>query len=190
MAQIPPYTSTYTDVDSSIMDADDLVAEFWRVSEFIALWSGSIEAIGQEDHFEEFIEIVTGELAEIIPANGLIQRFEVDASVESFDFTVLPHTIGAPFRVYVSLRCGSPNTTFRVSVPRGETHIFGVNRDLYQFTQASEPYQPSAVVGDGYFGATILVTYGSENGTMVQVFAHNPETALVNFNDVLTASPI
>ena len=64
MAAIPPYTSTYTDVDHSTMDATDLVAEFWRVAYFIDLWSGSIDAIGREDNFEVYIEIIRTMAAE------------------------------------------------------------------------------------------------------------------------------
>jgi hypothetical protein len=190
MAQLEPYTSTYTDVDASVMDADDLVAEFYRVAEFLALWAGSIDAIGQEDHFEEFINIVTGQLAEVLPANGLIQRLMVDASVEEFTIQIGQHETGDPFRVFISIRCASPDTVFRLSVPTLQTHVFGVLREQFEFFTLSEPYQPSAIIGDGYYGAMVICTYGSEAGVMVQVFAHNPEVTEVTFNDVLTAVPL
>ena len=180
MAVIPPYTSTYTDVDHATFDAADLVAEFWRVAFFIELWSGSIDAIGREDNFEVHIEIVTGELAEILPARGLIQRIEVEADVENFEIAIKEHTTGAPFRVYITVRCRNKDTRFTISSPAGETHIFGLNRAVYM---------PSQEIGDGFYTAALLCTYGSEKGLMVQVMAANPEAAEVNYDDVLTAVP-
>lgn len=181
MAVLEPYTSTYTDVDHSIMDADDLVNEFWRVAFFINLWSGSIDAIGREDHFEEHIEIVTGELAEIFPSKGLIQRLVVEANVETFEIKINKHEVGDPFRVYISIRCRSRNTRFTISAPSGEAHIFGINREVYM---------PSQEIGDDHYSAMVLCTFGSEQGVMVQVLAANPEQSEVDFDDVLTAVPV
>jgi hypothetical protein len=181
MAVLPPYTNTYADVDHSLMDADDLVNEFWRVAYFLELWSGSIDAIGQEDNFEVFIEIVEGELAEILPARGLIQRIEVEADVESFEIAIKEHTTGAPFRVYIVVRCRSKATRFTVSAPAGETHLFGLNRSTFM---------PAQEIGDDFYSAALLCTYGSENGLMVQVMAANVEATEVDYDDVLTAVPL
>lgn len=180
MAVIPPYTSTYTDVDHSVMDADDLVNEFWRVSYFINLWGGVIDAIGQENNYDVYVEIIDGELAEIFPARGLIQRIEVAPDVENFEIKINEHTVGAPFRVFIIVRCGNKDTRFTISAPAGESHIFGINR-----TQ----YMPSQTIGDGYYTAALICTYGSENGVMIQACAGNPEETEVDFNDVLTAVP-
>jgi hypothetical protein len=189
MAQLPPYTSTYTDVDGSIFDADDLVNEFWRVSEFMTLWAGSIEAIGQVDRYEAYVDVVTGELAEILPSSGLIQRLEVAAGVETFTVRIKPHEVGAPYRLYISIRCRSEDTRFQVEVPSGQSHIFGVNRTSYVFGGTSAPFMPSQVLGDGFYSAQLIVTFGSENGVMVQVMAGNPEESDVDFDDVLTVVP-
>lgn len=180
MAVLPPYTSTYTDVEHSIMDAKDLVDEFWRVAYFIELWSGSIDAIGQEDNLEVHIEIVTGELAEILPLRGMIQRIEAEADVENFEIAVKEHTTGAPFRVYIAIRCRSKETRFTISTPSGEAHLFGINRTTYM---------PSQEIADGFYTAAMLCTYGSEKGVMVQVMAANTEATEVNYDDVLTAVP-
>ncbi len=180
MAQLPPYISTYTDVDHSIFDADDLVAEFWRVAFFINLWSGSIDALGKEDHFEVHIEIVEGELVEILPARGLIQRIQVEANVEDFVIKINEHTTGAPYRVYIVVRCLSKDTRFSVSSPSGEAHIFGINRTVYM---------PSQAIGNGFYTAALLCTYGADNGVMIQVMAGNSEEVAVDLDDVLTAVP-
>jgi hypothetical protein len=181
MSQLEPYTSTYSDVDDSIFDADDLVNEFWRVAYFLNLWGGSIDAIGREDHYEEYIEIVEGELAEILPARGLNQRLEVEADVEEFEVNIGPHTVGAPFRVYIVIRCRSNDTRFTVTGPSGEGHVFGINRSLYM---------PSQVLGDGFYNASIICTFGATKGVMIQVHAGNPEETLVDFDDPLTAVPL
>lgn len=183
---LEPYTSTYQDVADSIVDAEDLVAEFWRVSYFINLWAGSIVAIGQEDDFTVYIEIVEGELAEIIPSNGLIQRFEVAADVEEFTLEVKKRVDGDPFRVYATIRCLSADTRFVLSVPGGEAHVFGLNHAPLDPVQR---YRPSQVITDGFFTSTVIMTYGSEEGVMVQVHGANPEESEVNYDDVLTAVP-
>lgn len=180
MAALEPYTSTYTDVDGSIIDADDLVNEFWRVSDFLMLWSGSIEAIGREDHYEEFVTIVTGQLAEILPQNGLIQRLEVDASVQSFEVNIKQHEVGDPYRVYITIRCRSKNTRFTVETPAKESHVFGINRS---------EYMPAQVIGDGFYTATIICSYSQNTGVMVQVMAANLEEEAIDFDDVLTVVP-
>jgi hypothetical protein len=180
MAQIPPYTSTYTDVDHSVMDADDLVNEFWRVSDFFNLWSGIIDPITEDNVFEIFITLTTGELAEILPARGLIQRIEVDPDVETFEIAVREHTTGAPFRIFIVVRCGNPDTRFFVTAPSGQSHIFGINRSIYM---------PGQVIGDGFYNASLILTYGAEKGVMIQVHAANPEEGEVSFDDVMTAVP-
>jgi hypothetical protein len=180
MAVLEPYTSTYTDVDGSIMDADDLVNEFWRVAYFLELWGGAIDAIGQETSYEVYIETVEGELAEILPQRGLIQRLEVAADVESFEIVIKEHTAGAPYRVFITVRCRSANTTFKIRSPAGESHIFGLNRQVLK---------PSQVITDGFYTAQLICTYGSENGVMVQAFSSNTEETEVNADDVLTAVP-
>lgn len=181
MAQLPLYTNTYADVDGSIMDADDLVDEFYRVAYFLALWADGGDAIDVDKIYETYIEEITGELAEILPSNGLIQRLDVAAGVETFEVQINEHTVGAPFRVFISIRCGSPDTRFTLSVPSGEAHIFGINRSVYM---------PSQVIGDGAYSASIICTYGSEKGVMVQVMAGNPEETEVDYDDVMTAVPI
>ena len=181
MSQLEPYTSTYSDVDGSIMDATDLVNEFWRVAYYLDLWGGSIDAIGREDRYEEYIEIVEGELAEILPVRGLIQRLEVEADVEEFEVNIGPHTTGAPFRVFIIIRCRSKDTRFTVTGPSGEAHRFGLNRTIFM---------PGQVLGDGFYNASIICTYGSTNGVMVQVHAANPEETAVDFDDVMTAVPL
>lgn len=178
MAQLIPYTSTYTDVDGTIMDADDLVNEFWRVAYFLELWGGSIDAIGQETNYDVYVETVEGELAEILPARGLIQRLDVDVGVETFEIAIREHTVGAPFRIYITVRCGSPDTRFSIRGLSGQTHIFGVNRSNYM---------PSQVITDGFYTATLICTYGGTDGVMVQVNAGNPEETEVTGDDMLTA---
>lgn len=181
MAALEPYTSTYTDVDGSIMDADDLVSEFWRVAYYLELWGGVIDAIGQETSYDLHVEIVTGELAPIYPAKGLIQRLEVDAGVDNFQIVIKEHTVGAPYRVFIIVRCGSPNTRFTVSGPAQQTHVFGVNRTTYM---------PSQVITDGWYTATLICTYGAEAGVMVQVHAGNPEETEVTLDDMQTVRPL
>lgn len=180
MAVLEPYTSTYTDVDGSIMDADDLVNEFWRVAYFLDLWGGSIDAIGRETSYDVYIEEVNGSLAEILPGRGLIQRLDVAAGVETFEIAIREHTAGAPFRIYITVRCMSPNTRFTIRAPAGQSHVFGVNRSTYM---------PSQVIADGRYTATLICTYGSEQGIMVQVHAANPEEAEVTLNDILQLVP-
>jgi hypothetical protein len=177
---LEPYTSTYTDVDGSIMDATDLVDEFWRVAYFINLWSGSIANLGQEDHYEEHIEIVEGELAEILPSNGLIQKLLVEADVEEFAVDFGVRESGDPYRIHVVVRCRNPDTLFTVGSPSGESHRFGLNRDVFQ---------PSPVIGDGYYNAAIIATYSKNQGVMVQVYANNAEATTVDKDDVLNAVP-
>jgi hypothetical protein len=176
MANLEPYTSTYTDVDGSIMDADDLVNEFYRVAYYLNLWGGVVDAIGRDEETEVYVEIVEGELAEILPANGYIQRLEVAADVDTFEVAIRDHTEGAPFRVYIIIRCLNKDTRFTVSAPSGNSHTFGVNRTTYM---------PSQVIADGFYAASILCTYGSEDGVMVQIHAANPEETEVTENDVL-----
>lgn len=180
-AALEPYTSTYTDVDGSTIDADDLVAEFWRVSYFLNLWGGSIDAIGREDHYEEYVYIVEGQLADILPANGLIQRLDVDAGVSEFEIKLNQHEAGDPYRLFIIVRCRNKETRFTISAPGGETHIFGINR---------ETYMPSQVIGDGYFTASLICTYSQDRGLMIQVMAGNPEEDEIDFDDVLTAKPV
>lgn len=180
MAVLEPYTSTYTDVDGSIMDADDLVNEFWRVAYFLELWGGAIDAIGQETRYDVYVEIVEGELAEILPARGLIQRLEVAADVETFEIAIREHTAGAPYRVFVTVRCRSADTRFTIRAPSGQSHVFGVNRSILM---------PSQVITDGFYTAQLICTYGSENGVMIQAFSGNPEETTVDLNDQLTATP-
>jgi hypothetical protein len=162
------------------MDAKDLVDEFWRVAYFIELWAGSIDAIGREDNFEVHIVIVEGELAEILPLRGMIQRIEVEADVESFEIAIKEHVAGAPFRIYITVRCRSKETRFTISTPSGEAHLFGINRTTYM---------PSQEIGDGFYTASLLCTYGSEKGLMVQVMAANTEADEVDYDDVLTTVP-
>lgn len=180
MAVLEPYTSTYTDVDGSIMDADDLVNEFWRVAYFLELWGGAIDAIGQETSYEVYVEEVEGELAEILPARGLIQRLEVAADVEQFEVAIREHTAGAPYRVFITIRCRSAATTFTIRSPAGQSHIFGVNRRVLK---------PSQVITDGFYTAQIICTYGSEEGVMIQAFSANTEETEVNADDQLTLVP-
>ena len=176
MAALEPYTSTFTDVDGSVMDADDLVNEFWRVAYFLGLWGGSIDAIGKKNNYEAYITKVEGELAEIFPANGLIQRLEVEADVDEFEIAIREHTTGAPYRIYTIVRCLSKDTRFRVRTLSGQSHIFGVNREIYM---------PSQVVTDGYYTAHLIATYGSQDGVMIQVHAANPEEAEIDVDDIL-----
>jgi hypothetical protein len=180
MAVLEPYTSTYTDVDGSIMDADDLVNEFWRVAYFLDLWGGSIDAIGQTTDYTVYVQEVTGELAEILPQRGLIQRLEVAANVDTFEVAIREHTVGAPFRVYITVRCLSPDTRFTIRAPSGQSHVFGINRSIYM---------PSQVIADGFYTASLICTYGSEEGVMIQVHAANPEEDEVTLDDILTAVP-
>jgi len=175
MAALEPYTSTYTDVDGSVMDADDLVNEFWRVAYFLELWGGSIDAIGQEVRYDTYVEEVEGELAEILPARGLIQRLEVEADVESFEIAIKEHNAGDPYRVYIVVRCRSKDTRFTITVPSGQSHVFGVNRTVYM---------PAQVLGDGFYNASLIVTYSQNTGVMVQVHAANDEEAAIDYNDI------
>ena len=181
MAALTPYTSTYTDVDGGIMDADDLVNEFWRVAYFIDLWSGSIDAIGRDTSYDIYVEKVSGQLAPIYPQRGLIQRLDVDATVDQFTVAIQPHETGDPYRVYISIRCRSKDTRFTVSGPSGEGHVFGINRSLYM---------PSQVVGDGFYNASIICTHSQNTGVMIQVQAANPEEELINYDDIQTAVPL
>jgi hypothetical protein len=180
MPALEPYTSTYSDVDGSVIDADDLVDEFWRVSHFMTMWAGSIEAIGREDHYEEYIQIVTGQLAEILPQNGLIQRLDVDASVVSFEVKINEHVVGDPYRVYINLRCRNKDTRFTLSTPSHESHVFGINR---------EEYMPAQVISDGFYTATLICSYSQDRGVLIQVMAANPEETAIDFDDVLTIVP-
>lgn len=180
MAALEPYTSTYSDVDGSIMDADDLVNEFWRVAYYLDLWGGSIDAIGQETRYDTYVEVVEGELAEILPQRGLIQRLEVGAGVETFTVKINEHATGAPYRVYLTIRCANKDTRFSLSVPSGQTHVFGINRTSYM---------PSQVLGDGWYNATIIITYSQNTGVMVQVNAANPEEEEVTFDDMQQLVP-
>jgi len=190
MAALEPYTNTYTDVADSIMDADDLVAEFWRVAYFLALWGEGVEAIGRKDEYTLYIEEIEGQLAEILPARGLIQRLEVSYDTEQFEVSIQPHTVGAPFRVYIVIRCANPNTRFTVSAPAGESHVFSVQRTQQEFQSTAERFMPSQVIADGWYTATVIVTYGSEKGVKVIVHSANPEEEVVDFNDVLSTRPV
>jgi hypothetical protein len=176
MAGLEPYTSTYNDVDGSTIDASDLVNEFYRVAYYLNLWGGAIGAIGKDTSYETYIEKVEGELAEILPARGLIQRLDVAAGVNEFEVAIREHTDGAPFRVYTTIRCLNKDTRFMVRAPSGQSHVFGVNRTTYM---------PSQVIADGAYTAAIICTYGAEEGVMVQVFAANPEEGSVDKNDIL-----
>lgn len=177
MAQpLQPYTRTYSDVEGETMDADDLRNEFLRVAEFMELWGAAIEASSESVTATVYVTEVTGEVAEIIPERGLIQRLEVAGDVDHFDIIFTPHTTGAPYRTYVSIRCRSADTTFSITGLNQETHLFGVNREVYGVSQTEV---------DGFFSATLILTMSRGTGVLAQIHARNPEEDQVDYNDIL-----
>ena len=169
---LEPYTNTYTDVDGSIADADDILEEYDRIELFIGDWLASIEKIGDTIVNEYEIEI-DGDF-DIDPALGLIQKVIVDLVVEEFNLNILPKGDTDPHRIYLTLRFRSPSTTYTISAPSG-SHLFGVNRTIYS---------PSQVIVDGFYASFVMITYGSV-GTMVKVFADNTEETAVAGDDIL-----
>jgi|GEM_PF-4321308 len=168
-----PYTNTYVDIDGSIADSDDIVAEFDRVEAFIAAWSDSYQKIG--------ITIVRKHTVpgdgdfDIDPSQGFIQTLNIDAGVTDLNINFLSRSTGDPHRIYVVLRFGSKDTMYTVSGPAATTTVFGVNR---------QEYMPSQVNKDGKFAGSVIATYGTD-ALHLQVYADNQETIEVGTDDVL-----
>jgi hypothetical protein len=173
-----PYTNTYTDVDTNIMDSDDLVEEFWRVAEFMNTWANSTIGIGVTNTYEFFITEET-DIINVSPVNGVLQKIIVGYDVDNFAVNLVEREEGSTYRVYVTLRFENPDTTFTISGPSGQTHVFGVNRSTLK---------PSQTQADGYYTAIIIATYGFSNGILVNVFADNEEATAVGADDILTAA--
>ena len=168
-----PYTNTYSDVDGSIADSIDIVAEFDRVALFIAAWSDSYESIGLNS-VNNILVPGDGDY-DVEPTLGLVQLLFVDAVAELININIKDRIEGDPYRIYLNMRFGSKSTQFTVSAPSGKTHIFGINRTTYS---------PSQVVNKGRYAASLIVTYGSE-GVHVQVYADNSETNAPDLDDLL-----
>ena len=174
-----PYTSTYTDIDTNIFDADDLLNEFNRVAEFINTWALSIESIGTVETYDEVVTI-TKDIVNGYPSNGTLQKLLVASDAEEFTIDFQPRGDGDPYRILMTIRCQNKDTRFRVSGPAGTTHVFGVNKSLFS---------PSQVIGSGYYTALVVATYGT-TGLFINVFADNTEASTVESNDILTAAQI
>jgi len=170
------YTNTYTDVDTNIMDSDDLVNEFWRVASFLNAWSDSIGSNGVIDVYEEFAT-VTDDIVNGDPANGIIQKFVITSALDAVSFNFTERAEGDPYRVYITLRFQNSATTFTVNGPAGETHAFGLNRTTYAPSQSST---------EEFSSAMIIATYGKNNGLMINVFADNVEVTTVSGDDALS----
>jgi len=168
-----PYTNTYTDTDGTIADADDIIAEFDRVSAFINAWADSYDSIGLTSVRNETIN-EDGNF-DIEPAIGLVQAIRINSNIETVNFNIKAREKGDPFRIYMTLRFGSPATRFTVSAPSGSSHIFSVNQ---------ADFIPSPTSAGGFFPATVIVTYGTD-AVHVQVFAHNDEATAVGVDDIL-----
>jgi hypothetical protein len=168
-----PYTNTYTDVDGSIADSDDIVAEFDRVALFINAWIDSYELIGLTD---VHVYNVTADGSQTVnPAKGLVQAMHIDANVSLANINIKERASTDPYRLYLTLRFGSKSTQFTVSAPAGKSNVFGINQT---------PFSPSQVAYRGRYAATVIVTYGTE-GTHVQVYADNAEADSVGIDDIL-----
>jgi len=170
------YTNTYTDVDSNIFDADDLVEEFNRVAEYINAWAASIESIGTVSVYEQYIttesNVVTGS-----PSNSVVQQVVVNQELESIIVNFTERQEGDPFRVYMVLRFENKDTTFTVSGPSGQTHAFSVNKGSYR---------PCQTQTDGFYTAVVIATYGDAHGVFINVFADNDEIVDVENDDIQT----
>lgn len=169
------YTNTYIDVEGNIADADDILEEFDRVAEFFNLWASSIDQIGSN---KVFIDNSSAVGTTVIDAsNGSIQRKNIAADVDVLNIRVNSRQEGEPYRIHLVLRFASRLTTFTVSGPSGETHIFSRN---------SSPYSPGQTIADGWYPAVLVVTFGATNGCFISVFAENNEATGVGNDDVLT----
>ncbi len=168
-----PYTNTYADVDGSVADSDDIVAEFDRVSTFIKAWNKAYQLISFSG-VNEYNISEDGDV-NILPSLGFMQVVKVDSNVTTVNINANQRGDEDPYRVYLSLRFGSKNTTFTVSAPAGESHLFGLNQ---------ETYNPSQVAKDGWYAAVIIITYGTD-AAHVQVFAHNSESSSADIGDIL-----
>ena len=169
-----PYTNTYTDTDGTIADSDDIVAEFDRLSVFIAAWADSYETIGVTN--VQTYEVPFDELSyDIDPSNGFIQSLLIDAVVEDINFNFVAREDGDPYRVYVVLRFASKDTRYTVSGPAGSSSVFGVSQAEYLPSQASK---------DDKYAGTIIATYGTD-ALHLQVYADNDETDAVGSDDPL-----
>jgi len=173
---LAPYTSTYTDINTNIMDSDDLVNEFLRIKTFLDEWSASIETIGTVNIHEETVTITETDIG-VDPSDGLMQKRLIADNIESVAVAFGERADAATYRVYLSLRFQNKSTTFTVNGPSGQTHLFGVNRT---------EYVPSQEPADGYYTALVIATYGT-NGLIVNVFANNTEADEVDSDDILTA---
>ena len=170
---LTPYTNTYTDTDGTIADADDIVAEFDRVEEFIRIWAGAYTSIGLTTVYTYTFDAIYD--YEINSGNGILQKLIVDEGVELFDINIKPREDGDPYRVYLSVRFRSKDTRFTVSAPVGISHVFGTNR---------VEFQPGQVISDGFYPAVIVITHGTD-AVHVQVFADNSEASSVGSDDTL-----
>jgi hypothetical protein len=168
-----PYTNTYTDVDDSIADAVDIIAEFDRVALFINTWSDSYESIGLTNVNQYLVPGNSN--VDVDPALGVVQAMITDAVVEEVNVNIQDRNDGDPYRVYLSMRFGSNTTAFTVSAPAGDSHVFGINRTSFL---------PSQVANNGWYSAVLIVTYGT-TGIHVQVFADNRDTEAVDSDDML-----
>jgi len=171
------YTSTYTDIDYTIFDSDDLVDEFFRVASFINAWAESVSSIGTTIVNEETI-LIDDTIVNGSPADGAIQKKIIGGSVEHITINFTKRNEGDTYRIYMTLRFLNKDTTFSVSGPAGETHAFGVNKAVYK---------PSQVGVDSFYTAVIIATYSDASGVMINVFADNDEAVDVEGDDIQTA---
>ena len=172
---LEPYTSTYIDVANSVIDAQDLLAEFDRVAEYLNGWIQSYEGIGTQT--VTYIDRIIDDDPIIRPL-GLIQQIIVSADLDRVDFNFAEREEGNPHRVYNVIRFESKSTVFTVNGPAGETHVFGRNKAVLS---------PSQVQADGYYCAVAMVSYSQNQGVFIQVFADNDESSdTVGGDDVLT----
>ena len=168
-----PYTNTYTDTDGSIADSGDIVAEFDRVALFINAWADSYDSIGLTSVSKE--TVTDDGDHDIEPSIGLVQAIRINADVSTVNFNIKARQDGDPYRIYMSLRFGASATRFTVSAPAGSSSVFSVNQD---------DFMPSLTSANGFYPATVIVTYGSDS-VHVQVFAHNNEATEVTIDDIL-----
>lgn len=175
---LEPYTNTYVDIDGNIFDSDDLVNEFNRVAQYINTWAASVESIGTTNFYEETIlfeqTVIIGS-----PSFGIIQKMDINEDAESVVINFIERETGDPYRIYMTLRFRSPDTTFTVSGPAAETHAFGLNRGSYSPSQQ--------VSASGFYTAVVVATYGDANGVLINVYADNTEATDVETDDLLTA---
>lgn len=169
------YTSTYTDVAESIIDADDLYNEFERIEQYLGAWLASYDQIGINTI--TYVDRVDEIRPKIYPL-GLVQQIIVSSDMARIDIEFKARTEGNPYRVYNVFRFESKDTIFTVNGPSGRGHVFGRNTRLHK---------PSQVLASGYYTAIVIATYAQSGSVFLKVFADNDEASAVGTDDVLTA---